>query len=301
MIPVRKVNSFSTYLILFSAILIGIETYNIPNESIQATLIYLDYFVILLFTIELLIRLRIMRASVLYSKDPSNINVGEEYLITTDLEKEKAWLVFDTFILLFSFCSIFIFHFVHPEFVFLGRIIRIFRLFRLFELTMDIKSIESKIINSVPTILIFATLLSIIMYIYAVLGVTIYDHTKFETIDFTNAMTAFLSLFSFLIDGGITDGLRELRNFEAIPSWISTSYLISYIIISALVTLNVFIAVLTNQVWEQITTEQDKILEEEIEKDIDDSERVVLAEINKSQRYILKQIHDLSQRLAKKK
>ena len=68
-----------------------------------------------------------------------------------------------------------------------------------------------------------------------------------------------------------------------------------------MVTLNVFIAVLTNQVWEQITTEQDKILEEEIEKDIDDSERVVLAEINKSQRYILKQIHDLSQRLAKKK
>ena len=40
---------------------------------------------------------------------------------------------------------------------------------------------------------------------------------------------------------------------------------ISYIIISALVTLNVFIAVLTNQVWEQITIEQDKILEEEIE------------------------------------
>ena len=301
MIPVRKVNSFSTYLILFSAILIGIETYNIPNESIQATLIYLDYFVILLFTIELLIRLRIMRASVLYSKDSSNINVGKEYLITTDLEKEKAWLVFDTFILLFSFCSIFIFHFVHPEFVFLGRIIRIFRLFRLFELTMDIKSIESKIINSVPTILIFATLLSIIMYIYAVLGVTIYDHTKFETIDFTNAMTAFLSLFSFLIDGGITDGLRDLRNFETVPSWISTSYLISYIIISALVTLNVFIAVLTNQVWEQITIEQDKILEEEIEKDIDDSERVVLEEINKSQRYILKQIHDLSQKLAKKK
>ena len=77
--------------------------------------------------------------------------------------------------------------------------------------------------------------------------------------------------------------------------------MISYIIISALVTLNVFIAVLTNQVWEQITIEQDKILEEEIEKDIDDSERVVLEEINKSQRYILKQIHDLSQRLAKKK
>lgn len=301
MISVKKINSFSTYLILFSAILIGIETYNIPDESIQNALIYLDYLVILLFTFEFIIRFGIMKRSVLYQNEPSKISVDKKYLITIDLNKEKAWLVFDLVILLSSYCSIFIFHFVHPEFVFLGRIIRIFRLFRLFELTMDIKSIETKIINSIPTIIIFATLLSIIMYIYAIIGVTIYDHNKFESIDFTNAMTAFLSLFSFLMDGGISDGLNDLRNFEAIPSWVSTSYLISYIIISALVTLNVFIAVLTNQVWEQIEIEQDKILEQEIEKDIDDSERVVLEEINKSQRFILKKIQDLSQRLAKKK
>ena len=123
MISVKKINSFSTYLILFSAILIGIETYNIPDESIQNALIYLDYLVILLFTFEFIIRFGIMKRSVLYQNEPSKISVDKKYLITIDLNKEKAWLVFDLVILLSSYCSIFIFHFVHPEFVFLGRII----------------------------------------------------------------------------------------------------------------------------------------------------------------------------------
>ena len=63
-----------------------------------------------------------------------------------------------------------------------------------------------------------------------------------------------------------------------------------------MVTLNVFIAVLTNQVWDKFQEESDRLLKEAIEKEIDESEKNLFDQINKSQQEILKKLKDLESR-----
>jgi voltage-gated sodium channel len=259
-------SKITSAVIIFCAVIVGIETAVRNNTQFSNYLLYLDYLILLYFTFELLIRL----ASFSFSKE------------------EIFWLFFDGLILIFSLLSLFESLFTHPEIISTLRIFRIFRVLRVFELNESLKKLEKKIFSVVPTVFIFAFLLCLIIYVYSIIGMHLYDYKKFQTLDFSNLYVAFTSLF-VIITNGWASTLNELK--EGTPSlspFITDIYIFSYFIFSVMVTFNVFIAVMTSQIQDKLKDEIDeqyKILtrieglEIKIQSNIQELEKTLLKKI----------------------
>jgi hypothetical protein len=93
-----------------------------------------------------------------------------------------------------------------------------------------------------------------------------YDFQKYETIDFSGVYAAMTSLFVMMTNGW-SDTLIELRSHHVVPNIYSDIYIISFFIFSVLVTLNVFLAVMTSQIQDKIEKDLAKDKEELLEND----------------------------------
>jgi voltage-gated sodium channel len=171
------------------------------------------------------------------------------------------WLIFDTVLVLASWIA-FAKHFIrHPEIILILRMLRIFRIFRIFSISDYIKNIEKKIIAVIPTISIFLVLIFLLIYTYAILGMNLYEFHKFDTIDFSNLYQAMLNLF-MLMTNGWSGVLTDLRSYHAINPIITDIYVISFFIFSVMITLNVFLAVMTSGIQDRINEEKEQKLKQ---------------------------------------
>jgi voltage-gated sodium channel len=162
------------------------------------------------------------------------------------------WLVFDGLLVVMGFIALFRHLVEHPQLILLLRLFRVFRIFRIFELNETLKDIEKKIISVVPTIATFLVLIFLILYAYAIVGMYMYDfEDDFNTIDFSGVYAAMTSLFVMMTNGW-SDTLAELRSHHIVPDIYTDIYIISFFIFSVLVTLNVFLAVMTSQIQDKI-------------------------------------------------
>ena len=188
----------------------------------------------------------------------------------TDAEKaiieEWLWLIFDGLLVIMGFIALFRHLVEHPQLILLLRLFRVFRIFRIFELNQTLKDIEKKIISVVPTIATFLVLIFLILYAYAIVGMYMYDFQKYETIDFSGVYAAMTSLFVMMTNGW-SDTLIELRSHHVVPNIYSDIYIISFFIFSVLVTLNVFLAVMTSQIQDKLAQEISENHEDLMEKD----------------------------------
>jgi voltage-gated sodium channel len=153
-----------------------------------------------------------------------------------------------------------------------SRLFRVFRILRLLEVSQELKEVEMKIISIIPTVFSFALLLGVLMYIYAIIGVFLFGHQKFNNADFSNLENSFLTLFQCMTLEGWVDILYQASSSYN-HSWLIKGYFISFIILTVIVSFNVFVAVLTSQVQEKISASQQKeeelmmkILNEKIDK-----------------------------------
>ena len=62
---------------------------------------------------------------------------------------------------------------------------------------------------------------------------------------------AMISLF-MIMTSGWSEPIRELRAFENAPNFVTNAYTISFFIFFVLITLNIFLAVMTSQIQERI-------------------------------------------------
>jgi voltage-gated sodium channel len=251
----NSINKLSAVFIIISAISIGIEASLNAKEQFLNVFYILDIFIIAYFTFELFVRIR-------YNDKPLKafFPALKKYLSEdkkVDLEREKAlieewmWLVFDGILVVMGFIALFRHLVEHPQLILLLRLFRVFRIFRIFELNETLKDIEKKIISVVPTIATFLVLIFLILYAYAIVGMYMYDFEKYETIDFSGVYAAMTSLFVMMTNGW-SDTLVELRSHHIVPNIYSDIYIISFFIFSVLVTLNVFLAVMTSQIQDKI-------------------------------------------------
>lgn len=291
MIKTKSLERFSAYLIFSSAILIALQTYRIENATLLYVLHISEFVIILLFSIEFIIRLNKLRISA----KPGISQKVESYYLVVDTKDEVRWLVFDGLILFGSIIATFIIVLDYGEFIFIARLIRVFRLFRLFELSSELKSIQKKIFWTFQTVSVFLFLLSIVIFVYSIIGVILFDYENLGVLDFRSIHQAFLSLSVVLIDG-FSEAYIVATSSEDSFLWLRTLYITSFALISVMVTLNVFIAVLSNQVWDKFQEESDRLLKESIEKEIEESEKNLLGQINKSQQEILKKLNELESR-----
>ena len=196
MIKTKSLERFSAYLILSSALLIALQTYRIENATLLYVLNVSEFVIILLFSIEFIIRLNKLRIS---TKAGITQKVESHYLVV-DTKDEVRWLVFDGLILFGSIIATFIIVLDYGEFIFIARLIRVFRLFRLFELSSELKSIQKKIFWTFQTVSVFLFLLSIVIFVYSIIGVILFDYENLGILDFRSIHQAFLSLSVILID-----------------------------------------------------------------------------------------------------
>lgn len=249
-----KIFHFITNLmVIICTVLIAIEV-SVPDGSFIDLFNVFDYFIISYFTIEIILRSFIVTR---------NRN-------TPQYRSDLFWFIFDALIVFFSFVALSSQFLNHPEAISILRLFRIFRIFRLFAISHKIKLIEKKIFAVIPTVLTFAFLLLIIILIYAILGMHMFQKQKFEALSFANLYDAIKSLFIFITNDYSSFIIEIKEKCSHLSELIIDLYFISFYIISSMVMLNVFVAVMTNNIQEELKKE---IMEAEIK---DDDQNIIL-------------------------
>jgi len=267
------------WAIILCSLMLGIETYYLEKLPVFHVL---DIFFTSLFTLEII--LRMINAGSLTSFF-TICTVNRDYHYTDrrflDPTEDGFWNWFDTLIVVFSWLGVYNEFVQHPEFLIVGRLFRTLRILRLLEISNELKAVEKKIISIIPTIFSFFLLIGLLMYIYAVVGVYLFDHKVTDFGDFSNIMAGFLTLFKLLTLDDWSNIMKSFTNgsFE----WFKQMYFVSFIILTAIISFNVFIAVLTSQVYEKMRKDRDIRIQEfseHIDEEIDQSEQELLKQMN---------------------
>jgi voltage-gated sodium channel len=283
----KLLNRISGIIILLNVILIGIESSIRGNLTADWVFTVLDIVFVGYFTVEIGFRIFKLRPAVSELKQAVKqlINHYKSQEILDEVDREKSveviekwvWLLFDTLLVLGSWIA-FAKHFVtHPELIMLLRILRILRIFRIFSISDYIKNIEKKIAAVIPTISIFLLLIFLLVYTYAILGMNLYNFHRFENLDFSNLYEAMLNLF-MLMTNGWSGILNELRAYDAINPLITDFYVISFFIFSVMITLNVFIAVMTSGIQDRINEEKEQKIKQNSTTSVSPEEAITLEE-----------------------
>lgn len=217
-------------LIFFSAVLIGLETYPGIVNTYKDLLIILDQIIIFVFVVEIVLKLIAKGTRPWnYFKDP--------------------WNVFD-----FVIVAICLIPVGDTHFFAVFRILRVLRIFRMITVLPKLKLIISALLKSIPSMGYVIMLIGILFYVYAIIGVFAFGST--DRLHFGDLHHAFVTLFKVLTLEGWTDimnlhilgGTTESAG-QIVSLW-PFLYFSSFIIIGAMIIMNLFIGVIMNSMEE---------------------------------------------------
>lgn len=236
-------------MIILCSILLGLDT---AFKGQEVVLDIIDDFFTVFFAFEILVRLaayenplHFFRLLTFHRKDGFKVKV----------EEEAFWNCFDFLIVFVSVIGMFSHLFEHPEFLIVSRLFRVLRVLRLLEVSESLRAVEKKIVSIIPTIFSFGLLLAILLYIYSIIGIYLFGHTDFGRANFSTITTAFMSLFQVMTLDGWSDLMHEV-SLSTGQEWLVEIYFISFVLLTAIVSFNVFVAVLTSQVHERVIEDQ---------------------------------------------
>jgi len=223
-------NYFIFSIIFLSAIIIGIETYPGISNQYRDLLSLIDRLIITIFSIEILLKiLSNGKRPWLYFSDP--------------------WNVFDFIIV--GLCLI---PMVDNHYFAVFRILRILRVFRMITVFPKLKLIVSALLKSIPSMGYVIMLIGILFYVYGVVGVFVFGGT--DPLHFGDLHHAFVTLFEVLTLEGWTDimnkhilGTVNNENQQIVSFW-PFLYFASFILIGAMIIMNLFIGVIMNSMEE---------------------------------------------------
>jgi voltage-gated sodium channel len=206
-------SNLTVLIIIFYAGILGFKTLDeVENEFI----FIIDYAVTIYFVIEIFIRITAHENKLDFFKNPWNLFDFVIVLITT--------IPFD-----------------QSNLVAIARVMRVFRVLRVLTVRPELRKIIDMLINSIPSIIDIVLLMFIIFYIYAVIGSFLFADMKSGL--FENFLTAMLTLFRVLTFEDWTDVMYEAME---IHQW-SWFYFVSFIVITAFVFFNLFVAVIIGE------------------------------------------------------
>jgi len=218
-LKIRNSNFFNTLVIsviIASALYAGVSSY---NEVISSDYIFLlkifDYSITLFFTIEILIRIIAERSLINFFKD--------------------GWNVFDFLIVSISLIPI-----GGAESVFVARLLRIVRVLRIVTVVPAFRHIIDSLIKTIPRIGFIALLMFIFIYIWGAIGTLFFDEIDPER--WGNIGVAMLTLVQVATYDDWAAVMRQLTIVYP-AAWI---YFVSFIIVNAVVLLNMVIGVIVD-------------------------------------------------------
>ncbi|MCS7076648.1 MAG: ion transporter [Bacteroidia bacterium] len=294
----RAFETTNSIAITLCSILLGLETY-MPSEKPLPLFLLLDWIFTAYFLIEIILRLvacgSVIKFYKIYTWKILDNKRQFQFL------EEGIWNWLDSIIVIASGISLFAHLFEHPEVLAVMRLFRVFRILRLLEVSKEMKQVEMKIISIIPTIFSFGMLLLVLLYIYAIVGVFMFQHHTYQNADFSNLQNAALTLFQCMTLEGWTDIMHQSasqnHNYSA---WFVKGYFISFIILTVIVSFNVFVAVLTSQVQEKISQEN-KQEEEELQKYITDTSKQLQEKLKEELIFLRQEIEQLRTEIQKLK
>jgi voltage-gated sodium channel len=203
-------------VIIASALYAGVSSY---NENIPADYAFLlqvfDYSITVFFTVEILIRIFAERSLVNFFKD--------------------GWNVFDFLIVSISLIPI-----GGAESVFVVRLLRIVRILRIITVVPAFRHIIDSLVKTIPRVGFIALLMFIFIYIWGALGTLFFDEIDPE--HWGNIGVAMLTLVQVATYDDWGAIMWELIVVYPI-AWI---YFVSFIIVNAVVLLNMVIGVIVD-------------------------------------------------------
>ena len=147
------------------------------------------------------------------------------------------------------------------------RVFRIARLMRILQFAKGVRQLLVALIISLPALINVGTLLFLVIFIYAIIGMSIFGHVKKqgnidETVNFETFGNSMMLLFRLSTGAGWNDVLESLMvkppncdpNYKALPNGdcgspiSATCYLVSYIFIVFLIIVNMYIAIILENV-----------------------------------------------------
>lgn len=208
----RAFEFFVVGIIIFSALVIGAKTYDIPSEVLMVVE-WLDVFITLVFLIEIIIRF-----------------LGEEH---KSQFFKQGWNVFDTIIVLVSLIPI-----DNSDMALVGRLVRIFRVLRMVSIIPELRLLLNSLLKAMPQLGYVILLMFIIFYIYAAVGATFF--AKINPNLWGDITVSMLTLFRVMTFEDWTDVMYETMEVYGF-SWV---YFITFIFFTAFAFLNMVIGII---------------------------------------------------------
>ncbi len=205
---------FVVSIIIFSALVIGVKTYDAP-PIVNDIVIILDWIVTAIFLAEILIR---------FIGEPNKRSFFK-----------SAWNIFDTLIVVVSLIPV-----EDSEMAIVGRLIRIFRVLRMVSIIPELRMLLNSLVKAMPQLGYIMLLMFIIFYIYAAVGSTIFARVN-EAL-WGDIAISMLTLFRIMTFEDWTDVMYETQELSGF-SWI---YYLSFIFFTAFAFLNMVIGIVVN-------------------------------------------------------
>lgn len=199
------------FLILFNAVILGLETYPAVMARVGFILNLLDDIVLSIFVCELILYMYI-------------------YGIRNCLS--DPWYLFDAFIIFASFAS--------AESLSSLRALRVLRVLRLITKFHNLRRVVTGMIAALPGIGSIITLLFILMYVGALISTNLFG--KDFPSDFGTLQSSLLTLFQIMLNDDTGNVIRTIMASHPY-SW---AFFIGFIFVSTFIILNLFVAVIVD-------------------------------------------------------
>ena len=219
----RYFEIFVVVIILFSALVIGAKTYDIP-DNVLMVIGWMDVGITLFFLLEVSVR---------FIGEPQKRNFFK-----------NAWNVFDTLIVIVSLIPV-----EDSELALIGRLIRIFRVLRMVSIVPELRLLLNSLFKALPQLGYVILLMFIIFYIYAAVGASF-----FASINATlwgDISISMLTLFRVMTFEDWTDVMYETMAVYSF-SWM---YYLSFIFLTTFAFLNMVIGIVVNVMEEEHAAE----------------------------------------------
>ena len=149
-----------------------------------------------------------------------------------------GWNVFDFMVIVFALIP------ATGQFAMIARLARLLRVVRLISAIRDLRLIVAALVRSIPSVGHVIMLMSIVVYIYAIMGFHLFHAHDPE--NWGSLAVSLLTLFNIITLDGWTDVMDTAMQQHSY-AWI---YFVSFVVVGTFVVINLFIAIIINSLDE---------------------------------------------------
>ena len=151
---------------------------------------------------------------------------------------KDGWNIFDFLVIVFALVP------ATGQFAMIARLARLLRVVRLVSAVKDLRLIVAALVRSIPSVGHVIMLMSIVVYIYAIMGYHLFHEHDPE--NWRTLGISVLTLFNIITLEGWTEIMFTAMELHSI-AWV---YFVSFVVVGTFVVINLFIAIIINNLDE---------------------------------------------------